>query len=365
MKINFDSPYKIDDGYGNSGEQILLALDRHPEVEVFTDKSWTAVTQGMRQGLTKRTTDLYSRGFNHNADFSIRFSQPDSFRNAPPCRKAKIGWSMWEYTAIPKDWVPGSNSVPAVFVPCTFNKEIWVRAGTKVPVHVVHLGVNKYILYYRPDNTFDGPRMINTSSNGSPAEFKRTYSGFTFIMTGTVCPRKQPDMVYRVFNKLFADKNDVRLIMKTPKRMPLGYIPTHNVQIISQTWNPVRLADLLREGDCFVYPTRGEGFGLSPVEAMAVGNTAIVTDWSGPADYLDDKHAYKLSYSLTGEVGSHWGDVFGYPLPNEEHLEELMWHVYTHQDEARAKGRLAAKFVANNLTSDHTAQRIVDILKGM
>jgi len=363
MKINFDSPYRLDDGYGNVGEQILLALDRHPEVEVYTSNSWPKVNSNIRKGLSKRTIDLWSRGFNKGAEFSIRFCQPDSFSNAPACTRAKIGWSMWEFTNIPQAWVSGSNSVPAVFVPCLHNKELWVRAGTRVPVHVVPLGINKYVFYYRPDNTFDGPRMVSTCTE--PVEYRRTFNGFTFMMTGTVCPRKQPRLVYDTFNKLFADKNDVRLIMKTPKRMPLGYKETHNIKIIAETWNPVRIADLLRESDCFLYPTRGEGFGLSPVEAMAVGSTAIVTDWSGPADYLDDEYAYKLGYTLDGKVGSHWGDIFGFPTPDAKQFEELVWHVYTHQDEARDKGKLAAKYVANHLTSDHTAQRIVDILRGM
>jgi len=361
MKINFDSPYKVDDGYGAAGEAILLALDQHPQVEVFTDKNWSHTT-GVAHGLTKRTMELYNRGFDKNADFSIRFCQPDSFANAPPCRKVKIGWSMWEYTNIPKAWVPGSNNVPAMFVSCTHNKKIWEKAGTRTPIYVIPLGVNSGVFYYRTDNTFDGPRTISKPDRTS-VEYNRPFDGFTFVMSGTVCVRKQPGLLYRTFNKLFADKNDVRLIMKTPKRLPLGFKSTHNIKIISKTWLSVRIADLLRECDCFVYPTQGEGFGLSPIEAMAVGNTAIVTNWSGPKDYLDDAYSYKLNYSLAGTVGSHWGDVFGFALPDEKQLEELMWYVYNHQEEAKAKGRLAAKFVAKNMTWKHTAQKIVDVLK--
>ena len=361
MKINFDSPYKVDDGYGNAGEQILLALDRHPEVEVFTDKNWPHTTTTTR-GLERRTVDLFSRGFNNRADFSIRFSQPDSFSNAPPCTNKKIGWSMWEFTHIPKAWVPGSNSVPAVFVPCTHNKRIWEEAGTKVPVYVVPLGVDKSIFYYRPDNDFTRPKAI-ASAAGGLLKPRNTFDVFTFVISGTVCGRKNHNMVHRVFRRLFSDKHDVRLLIKTPSWAVLKYESWHNVEVYCQTWNKVRIADLLRECDCFVYPTQGEGFGLSPVEAMAVGNTAIVTNWSGPADYLNSDYTYLLDYEVTGQVGSHWGDTFGFAQPKEKHLEELMWHVYTHQDEAREKGRKAAKYVSENLTWAHTASKIVDILR--
>lgn len=343
FKVNFDSPYKLDDGYGNAGENILLALDKHPEVEVFTDKNWGHTTD-VKQGLKVRTVELYSKGFNPQADYSIRFSQPDSFIIAPSCRKSKIGWSMWEFTKVPEAWKKGINSVPVRLVPCSHNKKIWKEAGATTPTYIVHFGVDSEIFYYRP-------------------EYEKNLDIFTFIIAGTISSRKSPDMVYRVFNKLFSDKKDVRLIIKSPKRLPITHKESHNVKVINETWFREKFADLLREGDCFVYPTQGEGFGLCPVEAMAVGNTVICTDWSGPADYLDDRYSYKLSYSLTGDVGSHWGDRFGYALPDEEHLTELMWYVYTHQDEAREKGRLAAEFVVKSLTWTHTANRLVQIFK--
>jgi glycosyltransferase involved in cell wall biosynthesis len=34
--------------------------------------------------------------------------------------------------------------------------------------------------------------------------------------------------------------------------------------------------------DAFVLPTRGEGWGLPILEAMAAGVPAIATNWSGP-----------------------------------------------------------------------------------
>jgi len=350
FKINFDSVYRLDDGYGNAGENILLALDEHPEVEIFTNKNWK-FSAGVEEGLFKRTVELCQRGFKNSADYSIRFSQPDSFKNTPSCRRKRIGWSMWEYTKIPNAWKKGLNSVPVRFVCCKHNQQIWTEGGAKSPTYIVPLGIDPKVFYYREDGTFEYEQG------------RKNLDKFTFILAGTICERKNPGLIYKVFNKLFADKKDVRLIMKAPQRMALRFKPTHNIQIINATWWRFRMADLLREGDCLVYPTQGEGFGLCPIEAMAVGNTVICTDWSGPADYLDESYAYKLRYSLNGSVGSHWGDTFGFALPDEEHFKELMWHVYTHQDEAREKGRLAAKFVAENLTRKHTADRIVHILK--
>ena len=43
-------------------------------------------------------------------------------------------------------------------------------------------------------------------------------------------------------------------------------------------------------------PTKGEGWGLPVVEAMAMTLPVIVTDYSGPAAYLTEANSYPLRY---------------------------------------------------------------------
>ena len=46
--------------------------------------------------------------------------------------------------------------------------------------------------------------------------------------------------------------------------------------------------------DVFVLPTRGEGWGLPIVEAMAMELPVIVTNHSGPTEYLTDANSFPL-----------------------------------------------------------------------
>jgi hypothetical protein len=337
--VNFDSTYRLDDGYGNSGEKILLAMDKHPEISVHTSKNWSNLKL---DGLNPRTIALVNDGFHKSAHYSIRYSQPDSFSSVPKCKRKRIGWSMWEFDKIPNAWKSGINSVEVRFVPCTHNQRLWIAAGAKTPTYVINLGVDPTI-YAAKESMNEGK--------------------FTFLLSGTLNGRKSPGLVYTTFNKLFKDNKDAQLIIKSVSRLPIGLPQTENIKIINETWPEAKMAELMRQADCFVYPTQGEGFGLSPLEALSCGTTTICTNWSGPEDYLDESYSYALKHTISGSVGSHWGDRFGYAVPSVEHLEYLMLHTYNNREEVFNKGQLAAKVVREKFTWKHTAQRLYRVFK--
>jgi glycosyltransferase involved in cell wall biosynthesis len=337
--VNFDSVYCINEGYGSAGEGILLALDKQPNIDIYTDKNWDRTNY---EGLQSRTIELCERGFSPESNFGIRFSQPDSFDKIPEA-VVKIGWCLWEHNNLPKDWIEGLHSLSVNFVSCTHNKQLLDSIGTQ-NVFVVKLGVNPEIYFYQP---------------------REHHEKFIFIISGTLNSRKSPSLVYDVFQELFANNRDVRLIIKSTEQDRVELEETHNIQIINQTWPASNLAKLLRTADCFVLPTQGEGFGLCPVESMAVGTTVICTNWSGPADYLDERYAYKLGYTLKKHEIKGRAGLYEYAAPDRGHLKELMWLAFTHQDEVEEKGKLAAIYVAENLTWKHTANEIMTILKSV
>ena len=50
--------------------------------------------------------------------------------------------------------------------------------------------------------------------------------------------------------------------------------------------------------DAFISLSRAEGFGLGPAEAMSLGKPVIVTNWSGPVDYLTPHNSLPIPYEL-------------------------------------------------------------------
>ena len=49
-----------------------------------------------------------------------------------------------------------------------------------------------------------------------------------------------------------------------------------------------------RGADAFVLASHGEGWGRPALEAMAMGLPSIVTNWSGPTEFINEKVALPL-----------------------------------------------------------------------
>ena len=64
------------------------------------------------------------------------------------------------------------------------------------------------------------------------------------------------------------------------------------------TWPTQELAALYGLADCYVHPSRGEGFGLPVAEAMLAGVPVISVAWSGLADFVSEETAVTVPYTL-------------------------------------------------------------------
>jgi glycosyltransferase involved in cell wall biosynthesis len=106
--------------------------------------------------------------------------------------------------------------------------------------------------------------------------------------------------------------------------------------------------------------SRGEGWDMPLMEAMACGVPAIATDWGAHREYLHPGSAYPLRVLRTVPAvakcpyyaGFRWAE------PDPEHLRHLLREVYEQRDEARRRGAAAAREMAERWTWRHAARRI-------
>ena len=349
--LNWIGSFSQGQGYSGSAEHMIVALSKRG-VDVRT------MTFAKGDNLKNMTSDglaIKSKPF-AIAPIGLAYGFPNSFSSLV-YNDIKIGFTMFETDRLPNgkpndwsgrtgNWLDCLEGLTLLLAPSNFCKELFIEQGAKCPVEVVPLGVDteKYKYIERPRK-----------------------SKFTFLMLGTLTIRKNPGYAISAFIELFKDNPNVELILKTQDGT-LGHfkMPYKNVKIIDRRATSEEMMDYYRDADCFLFPSRGEGFGLPPLEAMATGLPVIFSGNTGMLDFADDRYGYvirKMVKKPAEYFPSKWGNIGNWFDPDYSELKSLMKYVYEHQDEAYNKGKVAAEWVKDNWTYDHTAEKLEKIFK--
>lgn len=187
------------------------------------------------------------------------------------------------------------------------------------------------------------PKIFNP--NVKPFKSRKDY--FTFMFIGTLSKRKGIEYLINSFSKLRERYDNIELVLIGDgalstivyfKRIASG----SRINFVG----PIMPADIpkyLVYTDVFVLPSLGEPFGLVNLEAMACGKPVISTNAGGVPDYFKDK-----------EIG------FLVEPANINELEKAMEKFLLDPSLAKKLGEQAQKYVVNNLTWDHTAQKMIN-----
>jgi len=293
--------------------------------------------------------DLIARRPSRHAT-QVAYCQADAFGRVKGRRR--VGWSMLEVTGLPTTWVDGCNAMDEVWVPASFNVETFRASGVRVPIGVMPLGVD--VDYYHPQITGFRPS-----------------SRFTFLSVFEWGERKAPEVLLRAFAEEFKKSDDVALMVSVFNRDPTIDVAAEIAKLnlpdgppilvmLNAEFDDAQMGSLYRSADCFVLATRGEGWGMPVLEAMACGLPTIATNWSGPADFLSDATGYPLEVAsmVPAVARCPYYAGFDWAEPDGDHLRFLMRQVVDHPEAARAKGLAAADHVAANYTWELAAARV-------
>jgi glycosyltransferase involved in cell wall biosynthesis len=247
-------------------------------------------------------------------------------------------FSMWEATRLPESFRETLHEFACVVVPSHQNLELFSRYHDNV--HLVPLGIDPVLWHYEPRD----PLTDN----------------FRYLIGGSG-PRKGTDLAHRAFRAVFPHPERLDpapiLMMKNPRREDYG---GRNVEVIGGRISDEAELDLYRMAHCYLQPSRGEGFGLQPLQAMAQGIPTILTAAHGHDSFAHlgmglSSKLEKSAYFVYGDAGDWWE-------PDFDELCHLMRWTYDNYDLALGDACKAAGEIALSFTWRHTAKGFVEAI---
>lgn len=254
-----------------------------------------------------------------SADVEIWFDQPPTWKFSP--NTYKIGYHPWESTELQPGWAEIMNKCDEIWTPSPLIAD-WYRqyAGVTVPVYVYQHGIDP----------------IWKTVKREPSE------KIKFLHIGAEATRKGGWDTVRAFRRAFPHNQDVSL---TIKMINSGWNGIPNLGRVRYINGPLSLGNLQKLyylHDVYVYPSAGEGFGLTPMQAIATGMPTItVPDWAPYADYLDPNLSISAKLVRSPWPKIHPGKVFRPKF--DDVIDRMRWVVDNYEpsrDYAIEKGLL-------------------------
>ena len=329
------------------------------EKNVQTGVYLSTVSQGAKNGYSIASKNLMKEfekaGIPVSTHYTgqkvaILFHNPYSLpRIEAPYR---IIYTMFESTKIPDDWIDYLKAADEVWVPSHWKQKVFDKAGIKTKV--VPLG------YDEEAYTFIERKTAKT-----------TRRDFTFLHYNAFNIRKGFTEVWKAFTKEFEKTEPVKLILKTDQNhspLPITKGEYPNVEIIFGKISEAEMHDIMKRSDCFVFPSRGEGFGMTPLETMATGMAAIIPNEHGLSEYFNADYMYEVKikeecpalYARYKDI-----DVGKMFISDVDDLRAKMRWCVEHQKETLEMGRKASEYVKQWTYATgfaHAIERIKEIM---
>ena len=267
--------------------------------------------------------------------------QPPNFR---PEHKTlnRVWFIVWEATKLDSSWVKRIDQSAAVVTPSDWNANCFSACGVEAPIYRVPLFV---------------PTPYTLTS---PVE-KNTYVFGCSGHLGAQAPRKNLRAAVRAFLQAFPKTDDVELRIKTGEFDYVEIPDDRRITLIKGHLSAEKMKQWYTELDVFVHPSKSEGWGFQPLQALALGRPVIACKYGGVAEYFNETCGIELQYSYEPASGmyqdmGHWAD------PSIDNMAEAMLYAYNNPQEMARRGVAGAAKVAT-LTLENTISKLIPILE--
>lgn len=293
----------------------------------------------------------------------------------------RITYTVFESDILPLGWRGNLRRSDLVLTASAWGAAILRRELEGTPVAVVPEGVDP-LLHHQWNRPTDLRPWRRHERADAPLE-----ECFRFLCVGKFESRKSYAELIAAFAAAFPDRPDVRLQLRPHNVFDPGWrqrlaqlVPPElreRVLIIesgdgSQPLSAEAMADLYRGSHCFVFPSKGEGWGLPLIEAISCGTPFIATHHSGPLAYLDhcQQSFSRVEHRLVEIQESDFLQYHSFPVerparwaqPDVANLALRMRQVYDNWPALREQAALNARTIHQRFSWTAAAEALVDRL---
>jgi glycosyltransferase involved in cell wall biosynthesis len=332
-RLNLLYVHSLEIGYGRMGVKLTDAIKRMG-VEVFDDLP-------NPEGSRAQRFIPHTNGKTGICGHAAWMATPGHYRGRWKGQTASL-LTMWESSLLPEPFRECIDVFDTLVVPSEQNQELFSRYHPNVKY--VPLGIDPTEWFPVPRPTLDEPH-------------------FTFLISGGG-HRKGSELVIDAFKKVF----DGRVIGPAPRLFVHSAKATEfplddRIHLITGKLTSEEERALYAMAHVYVQPSRGEGFGLRPLQAMAQGCPTIATNAHGHAAF-GELITYPLGWTLqeTPPQSFHHGPAGSWWEPNFDELCEAMEDAYLSYADAVSKAHVNARIVGEKFTWDETARKYLDAI---
>jgi glycosyltransferase involved in cell wall biosynthesis len=232
-----------------------------------------------------------------------------------------VGFFFWETEKIPETWYPACDRVDEIWVASTYLKNAFAKVTNK-PIHIMGMPVDVPATV-EPDRA----RFGIAADDFVVTYVTDAYSGLE---------RKDPQRAIKAFELAFGpDFEGVHLLLKVGNlekfpqlRRRLNEEATERpMTIVAEYLGRSELWSLLACSDAYLSLHSSEGFGLTILEAMALGVPPIVTAYGGNMDFTGPDNSLLVGYQMAPAMGGPGNIYAGSGLWADPNLSEAAQHL--------------------------------------
>lgn len=256
-----------------------------------------------------------------------------------PNSDIKIAYSMLESDAIPEKWVDILNkNFDSVVVPDDFYKNVYEKCKVKIPVFVL-------------------PCLMHLKDLLNQQIKRKNNFPFKFGISCLLNPNKNLDLLVKSFGQAFKNNNNVELVIHSRCENPdylnklINLAKVHKIKkfnFFCKRFSREEYISFLKDLDCYVSISKGEGFSMVPREALALGIPCILSNNTAQKTICNTGLVRSIDANIKEfAYYEHLGGIHGYCFNCRiKDIKEALLDVYANINKFRAKAKLGRNWVA-------------------